>query len=385
MTSTEHQATIRAAITKSPAGGARFAARNGLLAAGDGRFASAEDLTRHLCQVLYAQPEGGGVRGSMTRSGSYARRAADGRDAVTLGDAVLDEVTSAAGTLVVGDRSIDVAALPAGGQPPEAPPVAAADSTLVYAGQVNGTEEWVATDGSEIQFRAPEGTLTFHAWKRSYWFGYWSMGASVTADGENYQAGIIDSNYYMTVPERTGCEIVKVGQATDSNNNYFDEWQWGWNAQQPERVASLCRVQWNGARFAGLVTAGSGCTNYQSYQWPTGFPPDWPPLPTGVEVSPASLAMTANGIGLTAAATLAVLNHTAAETTAQVEASTSNDFSWPSGTFTVPAGGQVPITVTFEGGDIAGTYDTAVRILVGISGQFTVPVAATVIAKGLPK
>jgi hypothetical protein len=54
----------------------------------------------------------------------------------------------------------------------------------------------------------------------------------------------------MTVPERATCEIVKVGEATDSNDNYFDEWQKGWNSQQPDRVAALCRVQWNGARFA---------------------------------------------------------------------------------------------------------------------------------------
>jgi len=49
------------------------------------------------------------------------------------------------------------------------------------------------------------------------------MGASVTADGENYDAAIIDSNYYMTPPQGPTCEIVKVGQATDASNNYFDE------------------------------------------------------------------------------------------------------------------------------------------------------------------
>lgn len=69
---------------------------------------------------------------------------------------------------------------------------------------------------------AAGGTLTFRAWKRSYWI-YWSMGASVTADGENYDAAIIDSNYYMTPPQGPTCEIVKVGQATDASNNYFDE------------------------------------------------------------------------------------------------------------------------------------------------------------------
>jgi hypothetical protein len=36
--------------------------------------------------------------------------------------------------------------------------------------------------------------------------------APLTADAENYAAGIIDSNYYMTPPQGPTCEIVKVGQ-----------------------------------------------------------------------------------------------------------------------------------------------------------------------------
>lgn len=384
MSGTDYQTVISQAISHSPDGGARLDFRNASFAAGDGKFDSTEDLIRHLCRVLYAGPVGAGVGGSVSRTGSYTRRAAGGRDAVTFGDVVLDEITSASGALVLGDRRIDVAALRAAGQPHETPAITPQDAQLVYNGQVNGTQQWVATDGSEIQYRAPGGTLTFHAWTRSYFFGYWSMGASVTADGENYQAGIIDSNYYMTVPEKTGCEIVKSGEATDSNNNYFDEWQWGWNSQQPARVASFCRAQWNGARFSGLVTAGSGCTNYQEYPWPPGYPPNWPPIPTGIQVSPAEIAMSANGVGLTAVGSAVVRNYGSAQNEGQVLASTSNEFSWPSGPFTLPAGGQFPITVTFEGGE-AGQYQTTLRMLVGISGSFEVPVIATVVAKGPPK
>ena len=109
----------------------------------------------------------------------------------------------------------------------------------VYTGDVNGTQRWVAMDQSMVQFRAAKGTLTFHAWKRTHFPAYWSMGASVTADGLNYDAGIIDSHYYMTVPEGTGCELVKAGESTDHDNNYFDEWQWGVNSQQPDRVARV--------------------------------------------------------------------------------------------------------------------------------------------------
>jgi hypothetical protein len=228
MSSTQDQTTIRQAVTRPGHGGAQLEGRDALFAAGDGKFASPEDFTRHLCEVLGAQPVDGGVRGSMSVKGSYRRHGADGADAVTFGDVVLDETTSASGMLILGDRRIDVAALgpvqPSGA--PAAPPVVPADN-LVYTGDVNGTERWVAPDQSMVQFRAAPGvTLTFHAWKRSHWYGYWSMGAGVTADGLNYDAGIIDSNYYMTVPDGSACAIVKVGESTDQNNNYFNEWQW---------------------------------------------------------------------------------------------------------------------------------------------------------------
>jgi hypothetical protein len=156
------------------------------------------------------------------------------------------------------------------------------------------------------------------------------------------------------------------------------------NAQQPDRVASLCRVQWNGARFADLVTAGSGCPRYQSDQWPTGFPPDWPPLPTGVEVSPAALTMHVNGLGLNVAAWTAVRNHTTADVPVSVAPASADDFSWASGTFTAPAFGQLPAEVMFDGGSEAGDYHATLQIAAG--GQvFTVPVTVTVTAKGLPK
>jgi hypothetical protein len=380
MSSTRTQTTIRHAVTRSSHEGAELEARDASFAVGDGKFASADAFSRYLCEVLGAQPVDGGVRGSMSVKGSYRRHGAGGGDAVTFGDVVLDGITSASGTLILGDRRIDVAALgpvqPLGA--PVAPPIVPADN-LIYDDDVNGTERWVAPDQSTIQFRAAPGvTLTFNAWKRSYWFGYWSMGAGVTADGLNYDAGIIDSNYYMTVPDGAACEIVKTSERTDQNNNYFDEWQWGWNSQQPERVASFCRVQWRGARFAGLVTAGSGCDRYKNDQWPGGFPPDWPPLPTGVEVTPGSITMTVKGLGLNDAATANVLNHTTSDITIQVEPPTSNDFSWPSGTFTVPAyGGQWPIQVMFDGGSAPGYYRTSLQIQVG-GQQFSVPVTVTV-------
>jgi hypothetical protein len=281
---------------------------------------------------------------------------------------------------------VDEGAVASAGLPSEilpSPAIVPADSELVNTGEVNGTQRWAAPDQSLVQYRAAGGTLTFHAWKRSYLI-YWSMGASVTADGENYDAAIIDSNYYMTPPQGPTCEIVKVGQATDAGNNYFDEWQWGVNSQQPDRVASLCRAQWNGARFADLVTAGLGCPRYQNDQWPIGYPPSWPPLPAGVQVSPGSLSIHVQGLGLNAAASTAVLNHTASDVPVDVDPPATADFSWPGGSFAIPAYGQLPIEVMFGGGSSAGDYRTTMRIVAG-GQEFTVPVIATVTATGLPK
>jgi hypothetical protein len=69
----------------------------------------------------------------------------------------------------------------------------------------------------------------------------------------------------------------------------------------------------------------------------------------------------------------------------QVAPDTTDYFDWPSGTFTVPAHGGLPITVMFEGGDAAGSYRTSVRIVAGQGAQFTVPVIVTVSASGPDK
>jgi hypothetical protein len=61
------------------------------------RFANLDELTPYLGQVLGGQSEGRGIRGSMSRKGTYSRRDADGTQAVTFGDPMLDAISSAAG------------------------------------------------------------------------------------------------------------------------------------------------------------------------------------------------------------------------------------------------------------------------------------------------
>ena len=109
------------------------------------------------------------------------------------------------------------------------------------------------------------------------------------------------------------------------------------------------------------------------------------PPPVGFEVSPVSLAMQVKGLRRIAASRTVILNHTASDVPVQIAPGTSGYFDWPSGTFTAPAHGGLPITVTFEGGDAAGSYRTSVRIVAGQGAQFTVPVIVTVSASGPDK
>ena len=151
---------------------------------------------------------------------------------------------------------------------------------LKFTGIVNGAERWASDDGSMVEYRLGTGRLTFHAWKKSTIYLYWSMGGEISVINTyaNFQAADIVSHYYMTVT--SPCQVVKVNENSDRNDTYVDQFEWGWNSPQPERVAVLCRAQWHNARFADLLTAGEGCPNYRNDQWPVGFPADWNTIDT---------------------------------------------------------------------------------------------------------
>jgi hypothetical protein len=107
------------------------------------------------------------------------------------------------------------------------------------------------------------------------------------------------------------------------------------------------------------------------------------PLPVGFEVSPALLAMQVKGLGLIAVSRTVVLNHAASDMPVQIAPDPTGYFYWPSGTFTAPAHGGLPIIVTFGGSDAPGSYRTSLRIAAGRGAEFTVPVVVAVSASGL--
>jgi hypothetical protein len=324
-------------------------------------FASRDELFDHLAERIGAQRVPGGVRGTGT-----SRRPGT--------DPVLEAVTSSEGTLVVGGEPIDVGA---------GAPAAPADDYLHYTGDVNGAERWASDDGAMVQYRLDGESLTFYAWKKSTLYLYWSMGGEISTEGGTpFAAAQVDSHYYMTLQDQP-CQVVRIDSDADHDTDYVDEYEWGWNAPQPERVASLCRAQWKGRRFGDLVTAGDGCDGFASDNWPTGFPADWPPI-TGFTVVPAGVDMGSVDLGLNTARTITVVNFGPTPLPVTVAPVSGDDFDVAAGDFTVPGDGTLPVEVMFDGGSHAGVFATQVHVVVS-GTAFVVPVKVTVTDDGQPK
>jgi hypothetical protein len=280
MTNQQDILTVIQAATVRQEGGVELVTRNEPIRPGRHTFASLAELTTYLGQVLGGRPEGEGIRGSMSRKGTYCRRAADGTEAVTFGDPVLDAISSADGTLVIGGATVN---LRNDDGSVGRDVIAHAAPYLKFTGIVNGAERWASDDGAMVQYRLGTGALTFHAWKKHTVF--WSMGGEISVTGTNakFEAADILSLYYMSVD--SPCAVDMVGHDSDRDDSYVDQYEWGINAPQPERVATLCRAQWHHARFTDVLTAGSGCLNYLNETWPAGFPQEWVTVKTAIELN----------------------------------------------------------------------------------------------------
>lgn len=266
--------TIPQAKTIRNDGGVELVTHDGLIQPDRSKFTNPDDLNAYLSQTLGGKLEGGGIHGSMSRTGTYSRRAADGSQAVTFGDPVLDAISSPAGTVDLAGQTIDLRAAGSG--------VVFSAPALKFTGIVNGAERWATDDGSMVEYRIGHGRLTFHAWKKSVLF-YWSMGGeiSVTNTSTHFEAADIWAFSYMSVPGQPPCQVYNSnGHASGVDDGYLDKYDWGINAQQPERVAALCRAQWHHERFRDLVTAGDGCLRYLEDDWVPGFPTEWNTIQT---------------------------------------------------------------------------------------------------------
>jgi len=163
-----------------------FITHDAVIRPGRSSFTSQDDLNAYLVKVLGAKLQNGGVVGSLSHKGKYVRRSADGTDAVTFGDPLLDSISSATGTVVVGGRTIDLKPLRPGPNTPAQPGsggVIFDAPALKFMGIVHDAEQWVSEDGSYVEYRIRNGRLGFQAWRRGpsiQDLGAWEMGVQVS-------------------------------------------------------------------------------------------------------------------------------------------------------------------------------------------------------------
>jgi hypothetical protein len=289
---TQDALTISQVRTIRESGLAEFITHDAVIQPGRSSFTNQDDLNAYLVEMLGAKKQNGGIGGSVSREGTYVRRSTDGSPTVTFGDPLLDTISSASGKLVIGDRTIDLAALRQASNKLSETRIAgdgvvALDApALTMTGIVQDAERWISDDGTYVEYRIRNGRLGFHAWKQGPSvadLGAWEMGVEVSVWNTPcvFEAAAITALNYMSV--NAPCQQFQAGGQgviDDFNDTHVDLSDWGIFAQQPERVAGMGQARWHHRNFSEFVTAGSGCLRYKTDPWPTTFPPDWVPIVT---------------------------------------------------------------------------------------------------------
>jgi hypothetical protein len=356
-------------------------------------FKDREELVGHVARVFGIEPISPGV----LRAGSTELRAgapkidlSDRR--VRFDDPVLDLITSPDGTLEVGGVQYDLRDGFLSDRRGERE--GAVFALTCMQDFPSGFERCESDDGSKIVFRSGPSSITFRAFKSSF-LGYWKMGAEITTDGPDFEAAQIDSRYYFPTVGQV-CTAISDSDS-DTNDNHVDEYESGLFSEQPVRVVSLCRVQWNGRRIAGIVSKGQECFAIGVEPFPSGFPEDWPPLdqpdPVGaITINPRTLSLISRPERPTGTKSLRITNtHAVPKVVTVGEAevgdqggggpivSVNGTFSNPSGDFTIPGnGGSVQIAVSFTGQSGFGSIEA--RIPISWDGQLVnVSVTGTIL------
>ena len=103
------------------------------------------------------------------------------------------------------------------------------------------------------------------------------MGTKIKTFGLNFEAAIINSRYFAT-DIGPACRVQTYEFEEGFNEGDLEQSEWGLFAEQPKRVQSLSRVQWNNKRISGLTSAGSECFTVDVVPFPDGYPDNWPPI-----------------------------------------------------------------------------------------------------------
>lgn len=343
------------------------------------KFKDREDLVDYVGRTFDIAPISPGIlRGTAAQLRAAATQL-DLRDRrVQFSEPVLDLITSTNGELEIdgmlydlrddflrerrGDRNIEVFALNCTDDFP------------------SGFERCESDDGKKIIFRSGPSSITFRAFRSSNW-GYWKAGAEITTQGPDFEAAQIDSRYFFPAHGQV-CATISDSDS-DTNDDFLDEYEWGLFSESPKRVVSLCRVQWNGRRIAGIVSVGTECFASDVEPFPDGYPEDWPPLgptdPIGsVSVSPRALSFGSRPERPTVTKSVLISNSHAVPkvvTVDNVEVSDPSIGTVPAfgtfantiGEFTVPPNGSVQIAISFTG--ISGFGSIEGRLPISWDGQ----------------
>jgi hypothetical protein len=241
---------------------------------------------------------------------------------------------------------------------------------LVRVGSESGVEVWADAPRSCIEYRAQEGsTLRFQAFHSRSYLVQERMGARITTRNSRFDRAVIDSLYFVPgwgVQEDS--DRASDGTGVDE---YFSRLILV--SDFPERVESLCRAQWHGARFSAIVALGAPRWPTAEPAFPSGFPDDWP-SPVRVAVSPSRLAFHVRGHGA-ASMTVRLRNWAAGTQTVRVHAPTSPQFTTSSGDKVIPGGGgSFDLRVRFQthgNRTFSGTMDLDTptgRVRIGLTG-----------------
>jgi hypothetical protein len=238
----------------------------------------------------------------------------------------------------------------------------------------SGLEICRSDDGGSITYSDGESSISFSSYKESNWYGYWEMVTEIKTTGLNFQAAIINSRYIGRAVNQV-CAVMKTDHDEDFNDNYVDEYEWGIFAEQPTRVESLSRAQWNNKRISGITSAGSECFTIGVEPFPDGYPDNWPaldgPETTGtVIIQPNLVNFTTKVLNRPVTKSINLRNTYDRVIQVTVENAITNptnsnpadlgglltgSFSNISGSFSIPSGGNINVGVTFNGERGLGT------------------------------
>ena len=220
------------ATTVRKDGSLEFVTCNASIQPGRNTFANFDEFNAYLGKTFGGQADGKGMRGSMSRKGMYSRNAGNSIQPVTFGDPVLDTISSATGSLVIGGKSIDLREGRATLQGPNGTGggIVAFDAPyLTFKGIVNGAERWASDDGAMVEYRIGSGRLNFHAWKkaRSINTGRWAQRSASTTPMRSSTPPtrlqlLHDGGHAL--PDREGRPRL------DRHDSYVDQYEWGWNS-----------------------------------------------------------------------------------------------------------------------------------------------------------